>query len=340
MTPYPMKPKYRRYGKMKQNYDYEFLSTYDDFENLSQYIRPFRPWEQWSQIGDPEHEEIENTHGWENPLKEYVIFKAVAIFEQSFRNLLVFLIDDLKLNIQESLEIGNKITISIDDLNKFSNDKATKGFIITDSISGQINRPFLINQTFSKILKLNFDDTLKNLHIVNEDKKNFNSFQLNQLSNIFNNNQDDKLDTVNTKEKLKDFTNIFNNNQDDPDSYSDEFERIFQLRNLIAHNSKHAAYYENESIIKNDKMDLHRWLRSICAYVDYAIKLIIFYSIFCTKFDDFEKLAKKEIFPRVLTEKNYTVNDIKEFFEREFGASIEKVSEYVKSQQDKYQQNY
>ena len=73
-------------------------------------------------------EEIENTHGWENPLKEYVIFKAVAIFEQSFRNLLVFLIDDLKLNIQETLEIGNKITISIDDLNKFSNDKATKGF--------------------------------------------------------------------------------------------------------------------------------------------------------------------------------------------------------------------
>ena len=301
MTPYPMKPKYRRYGKMKQNYDYAFLATYEDFENLSQYISPYMPWDLRG-----EQELKENNVMPENPLKEYVIFKAVAIFEQSFRNLVVFLIDDLKLDIQEPLGIGNSITISIDDLNKFSNDKATKGFMITDSISGKINRPFLINQTFSKILKLDFDDTLKNLHVINEDKSNFNSFQLNRLSNIFN------------------------NNQDDPDSYGDEFDRIFQLRNLIAHNSKHAAYYENESIIKNDKMDLDRWLLSICAYVDYAINLITFYGIFCTKFDDLGKLVKKEIFPRHSTEKNFTENDIKEFFEREFGTSIEKISEYIK----------
>jgi hypothetical protein len=308
----PIKPKWGRISKMKENYDYMFFTPFDDFENLSQYVRPFVPWDLLDE--DIEKEALANiskTHEiLENPLKEYVIFKAVAIVEQSFRNLLIFLIDDLKLNIQKSLGIGNKITIFIDDLNKYSNSAPTKGFMITDSISNQINRPHVINETFSKILKLDFHDTLKNLHTIVDNKDSI--YYLDILSKIFENNSD---------------------------SHNEEFEKIFQLRNLIAHNSKHEKFYEYESIMKNEKIDLHLWLMRLFSYVSIGSALVSFYGIYFTKFNNLEELVKKEIFPRYSTEKDHTVEDIKDYFEKTFGTNIEKVSEYIKLQQEKYKQN-
>ena len=267
----PIKTKWGRYGKMKQNYDYEFLNPYDDFENLSKFIQPFVPWE----LLDDSVEEHSNPY--ENELKEYVIFKAVAIMEQSYRNLLIFLIDDLKLDVHESLGIGNKITISINDLNKISKNNVTKGFLITESLSSQINRPFLINQTFSKILKLNFHDTLSNLYTIYNNENN-SSFPMNHLGG------------------LKTLSEIFENENNDSEPYEKEFLRIFELRNHIAHNVKHTSFYEGESILENEEMDLHKWLASLLAYVSFGIKLIAFYGIFCSKFNNLESLSKMEIF--------------------------------------------
>ena len=302
----PINANWRRYSKMKQNYDHEFLNPYEDFENLSQYIRPFLPWEQ---IGEPEHEGKNYDVGYEHELKEYVIFKAVAIVEQSFRNLLVFLIDDLKLNVHEVVGKQNKISISINELDKILTDKPTKGLLIAESLTSRINKPYTINETFSKILKLDFHDTLSNLYT------------------IYNNEDNHGLSSINFVGGLKTLSKIFENENEDSEPYSKEFLRIFKLRNDIAHNTKHMAFYDNDSMLKNEELDLHKWLSSVLAYVSFGTKLIAFYGIFR---------------PRSQLVHEYTLEsteEIKRFFESSFGTSIEKVSEYIKLQQKKYKSN-
>jgi len=282
----------------------DFLTIYTDCEDLVSLLHPY-PID-----NPPSNEELnkklpEEFYHFENPLKEYVVMKGTAIVEQGYRNLITFLIDNIGIDVYSLLNVSNTLEIPIDELEKLSDKKITKGLLIADSLT--FSKPYLINKQISKLLKLDFHDTLKNLQYL--------------IPETVVENDPEKMNTL---ENFWELAGSF----DKKHIIAQQFETIFELRNEIAHNA---------TSISLENLDLHWWIQNISSYLQYGTALVLFYGIFCTKFNDYDSLSKIDYFKR---DDNYTnppsIDEIKEVFEMLFGVTSEKLIEYIKSQQQKY----
>jgi len=301
----PMRVNFWRLDKLMQHYDMDFLTLYVDCQSLRAFLFPRFDCDP-NDIDDIIEIKLPNEfQHLKDPLNEYVVLKTIAIVENGFRNLIIFLIDHIGIDYSSLPNISKTLEIQIDDVDRLSDKKLTKGLLITDSLT--LSKPYLINSIFSKLLKLDFHDSLKKLC--------------------------DLIDLERFQNEL-DWENVFMNLQmletslDTKYDIALEFETIFQKRNEIAHNA------ESPSL---EKFDLDLWVSNCSLYIQYGTAFVLFYVIFCTKFDDYTSLSKLDYFRRDKDDSSsVTLEEIKEVFELLFGVSTEILIDHIKEQQQKY----
>lgn len=295
----PIKPNFKRLDMLKENYDVNFLFAYTASEDLFQYLEPFvHP-----DFIDPDNENQQLGKEFshiENALKEYVIMKGTAIVEQGYKNLITFLIDDVKIDASQIIN-SNSIEVPLDKIEQLSRKKITSGLLVADSLA--LSKPYLINKLLSKLLKLDFHNTLRN------------------LPSIISKETLEKYDY----EEMEDLQAMF----DEKYTIGQEFEQIFEMRNEIAHNIKSPSIEKIWS--------LGHWIKATSLYLQYGTALVLFYALFCTKNTNFDSLLKLDYFKRrhrmdePLSKESITI-----LFEKIFGVSSFDLVEYIKSQQEKY----
>ncbi len=298
--PRSIKANFRRLEKLKVHYKLDFLTIYADLDDLGSLIFPTH------YLGATKEENEKYDKYFEDysyALQEYAILKCSAIVEYGFRNLAIFLIDTIGIDIYNSHKIS-KLEINLNDVDKLSDNKITKGMLISDSLS--FGKPFLINIEMSKFLKLDFHKTLANLYSIYPEP-----------------DPDKEPERWDTYMDFNGLTSLF-----DATPYAKEFDEIFEWRNDIAHNAR----YKNL-----DSDVLNPWLLDTSLYLQYGTALVLFYGIFCTNFKDYNSLAKVDYFRRDVDDANpITIDEIKEVFELLFGVETEKLIEFIRQQQREY----
>lgn len=296
----PIRVNFKRIDTLKQKFDYSFLTSYMDCYDLSDCLQDM------NEI-IPEAPYFKKTEDiperLKQPLREYVIVKGTAIVENGFSNLVTFLVDTIGIDIYKSHKISS-LEINIDDIDKLSEKKITKGLLVSDIL--HFGKPFLINFEISRFLRLDFHDTLSKLYTLISDE-----------------------DFENDPELMGAYTHLeeLSNITDPKSSMGTHFEEMFEKRNEIAHNATVAPIDENDVLF---------WLPLIALYMEYGTAFVLFYGIFCTDFKDYNSLSKLDYFRRDTDDNPIKIEEIKEVFEYMFGISSEKLVDFIKQQQKEF----
>ncbi len=294
-----IKANFRRLDKLKEHYHMDFLTVYDDLFDLSSLLYSMK------YLNTSEEDQRKYDKFYENysiALKEYVVLKSTATIEYGFRNLVIFLIDSIGIDIFESHRISS-LQIGISDIDRLADKKITKGLLISDQLS--FKNPYLINKEISKFLKLDFHKTLASLYTLVPEEPD---------------KDPEKFATALYLQVISDLFEI--------EELTEQFNTFFDQRNDIAHN---AVYLKLEAEAINS-------LLVYCSYyLQYGTAFVLFYGIFCSDFKDYNSLSKLDYFRRDVGDSNpITIDEIKEVFELLFGGETEKLIEFIKEQQREY----
>jgi len=154
--------------------------------------------------------------------KNHIIIKLVSLIEDSFKKIVKDQVDLWEGNMGELFQ-SNKILISISDLDSIKNSEFTKGALVASNFNFQ--NPFVIDSTMSKILNLDFFETLKSLCNMTADSELI-----------------PKIDAEKKEAEL------FLKARTDLVNHWGDFLQLFKFRISIAHNSGPDIYTSNNQI--------------------------------------------------------------------------------------------
>lgn len=297
-------PNFKKLEMLKKNYDVNFLHAHEACQELLQYLQPYIfPIE----LIDPDNEDQklpkELSH-LDTALKEYVIVKTCAIVENGFKNLIIFLIDHVKVDFSLIRKFDH-IEIKFDDIDAMLNKKISKGLLIANEVS--LSKPYLINSCMSKLLKLDFHNSLGGIVKATVSPDAF--------------DQKNVVDLIDLFLILSNF-----------DGMKKEFEEIFEMRNQIVHNI--------ESPSLNNIKDLWNWVDGNSLYLHYGIAFVLFFALFCTKNPNKNSLLQLDYFKNQKRDKSISESDVMEIFEKIFGISSLDLKKYIHEQQKQYKNSF
>jgi len=195
-----------------------------------------------------------------NSCKKYIIINLVTIIEDSFKGILKKQIDVYNGNV-ESLFPAPYISIPISVFDSIKKDGFTKGAIIASNFN--LQNPTVIDQTMSKVLNLNFFETIQEICSRKPDKEILihDPYAVDADVSAFAESRNQLADT---------WTNFF---------------ELFDFRNRIIHSL---------SDIEIDKQEINCWITDTFWFIQIAEALSFAVGVINNK--SFEELEKLEYF--------------------------------------------